>query len=73
MNVPQCYVTCTLLVLLTSARVIEVCYNSRTGSFTPTKRSCARCPLDMILGGTRADLEVMVTLLPEITRVEHSL
>jgi hypothetical protein len=66
MNVPHCNVPCALPVLLTSAVVIEVCSNTRSGSFTPTKRSCARCPLDMFLGGTRSDLAVTATLLQEI-------
>jgi len=66
MNVSQCNVTCTLPALLTSAVVIEVCSNSRSSSFTLTKRICARCPLGMILAGTRADLAVMTTLLPEV-------
>ena len=66
MNVPHCNFTCTLPALLTSAAVTEVCSNTRSGSFSLTKRSCARCPLDMILGGTRADLVVTATLLYEI-------
>jgi hypothetical protein len=66
MNAPQWNVTRALPVLLTSAVVLEVASKSRPGSFTRTKRNFARCLLDMILGGTRADVAVMATLLTEI-------